>query len=168
MLKKLLIASSLLLSAASLSAAELKIGVVDIQDVLSKAPQIKTMNDAIQAQFKDRYEELSALQKKGAELQEKLARDEMTMTAAQKFEASRQLKALDSDFKLKQAFLQEDIGMANKQEQLKIMKKIQDAVTKVAADGKFDLILKSEAALHVNSSIDISDKVLTIVSNPAG
>ena len=168
MLKKILVASAFIFSMGSLSAAELKIGVVDMQTVFSKAPQVKAINEKVQKQFKERYEALGALQKKGNELQENAKRDELTMTMVQKLELNRQLKALDSEFNLKQTFLQEDVQIANKQEQAKIYRKIQQAISKVAADEKFDLILKGDTAEYVNPSIDISDKVLAIISNPAG
>lgn len=166
MLKKLLISTALVFSMTAVSAADMKIGVVNIQEVLSKAPQVKTLNDKVQQQFKERYDALGALQKKGSDLQEKAQRDEMTLTNAQKMDIKRQLQELDSDFKLKQTFLQEDINFANKQEQGKVMRLIQQAVTKVAADEKFDLILNSEAAVHASSAIDISDKIIAIISKP--
>lgn len=168
MLKKILIASMLILSMGSASAAEMKIGVIDMQYVLSKAPQVKTLNEKVQDMFKDRYESLTALRKKGVELQEKMKRDEMTLTNAEKRKISRDLAVLDNDFKTKQAFLQEDIKIANNQEQYKLLQIIRKAIAKVVADEKFDLIIKGEVAEHVNPAYNISDKVIAIISNPAG
>jgi len=168
MFKKFLVATALIFTTGSLAAAEMKIGVVDIQAIISKAPQIKTINEKIQAQFKDRQEALRAMDKKGQSLKEKLKRDEMTLTMAQKLDIQRELQALDSEFELKKKFLLEDINIANKQEQGKIMRKIQQAISKVAADDKFDLIINAEASVYANPAINISDKVITIISNPAG
>ena len=168
MFKKFLVVTALIFTTGSLAAAEIKIGVVDIQAVISKAPQIKSINEKIQAQFKDRQEALRAMDKKGQSLKEKLKRDEMTLTMAQKLEIQRELQELDSKFELKKKFLLEDINIANKQEQGKIMRKIQQAISKVAADDKFDLIINAEASVYANPAINISDKVITIISNPAG
>lgn len=168
MLKKIFVAAALMFTMGSLSAADIKIGVIDMQFVLSKAPQVKTINENVQKQFKERYDALAAMQKKGTDLQEKVKRDAMTLTNVQKLEINRELQELDSDFKMKQTFLQEDINIANKQEQVKVMRKIQQAIAKVAADENFDLILKTDAAVHASSAINISDKVITIISNPAG
>ena len=168
MLKKILISTALIFSIGSVSAADLNIGIVDVQKILSKAPQVKTINEKIQKQFKEQSDALGALQKKGADLQEKAKRDAMTLTTAQKIEIQRQLQSLDTDFKMKQKFLQEDVQNANKQEQAKIMRIIQQAITKVAIDGNYDLILKVEAAAYASTAINISDKVISIISNPAG
>jgi len=168
MLKKILLASALVFSMGSLSAAELKIGIVDVQKIFNKAPQVKTINEKIQKQFKEQTDAISALQKKGGELQEKGQRDAMTLTTAQKIKLQRDLQALDSEFKMKQKYLQEDVQNAKKQEQAKIMRIIQQAITKVAADGKYDLILQIEASAYASSAINISDKVIAIISNPAG
>ncbi|MCW9017505.1 MAG: OmpH family outer membrane protein, partial [Kangiellaceae bacterium] len=87
---------------------------------------------------------------------------------AQKVEITRQLQSLDSEFKLKKAFLDEDLSIAQKQELQKIQIKVIQAVKKVAADEKFDLILRAEAALHATDAANITDKVIAIISNPAG
>ena len=168
MLKKILIASTLVFSMGSVSAAELSIGVVDVQKVLSKTPQVKTISEKVQNMFKEQYDVLSAMQKKGAEIKETAKRDEMTLTNAQKVKIQRELQALDTEFQLKQKNLQEDIQNANKQEQAKIMRMIQQAITKVAADEKYDLVLRIEASAYSSAAIDISDKVIAIISNPAG
>jgi len=168
MLKKLLISSVFILSIGSLSAAELKIGIIDMQTILSKASQVQAMNEKVQKQFKERYDALAALQKKGIDLQKKAKRDEMTLTTTQRLELKRQLQALDGEFKMKQTFLQEDISIVSKQEQVKVMRKIQQAIEKIAVDDKFDFILKAEALVYASPTINISDKVIAIINNPAG
>ena len=168
MLRKLLVATAMILGSLSVTAADLKIGVVDMQAVLAKSPQRKTINEKIQKQFKEKQDALIALQKKGKELQDKMKRDEMTMTVAQKIDSTRQLQALDSEFKLKKTFLDEDLSIAQKQELQKIQVKVIQAIKKVAADEKFDLILRAEAAVHATDAANITDKVIAIISNPAG
>lgn len=168
MFKKIFLITALMISMGSASAADLKVGIVNVQKILSKSPQVKTINEKIQKQFKARYEELETMRKKGAKLQEKMQRDGMTLTMAQKLEISREVQTLDGKFKLKQTFLQDDISIASKQEQAKLMRKIQKAIAEVAKKEKVDLVLKSEAIAYLGSSIDLSDKVIAAISNPAG
>ncbi|MCW8998741.1 MAG: OmpH family outer membrane protein, partial [Kangiellaceae bacterium] len=61
MLKRLLIATAMILGSASVTAADLKIGVVDMQAVLAKSPQRQTINEKIQKQFKEKQDALIAL-----------------------------------------------------------------------------------------------------------
>lgn len=168
MLRKLLVATAMIIGSVSVNAADLKIGVVDMQAVLAKSPQIQTLNEKLQAKFKSRQEELIGLQKKGNELKEKAGRDAMTLTDSQKRDMGRQLQSLDSEFKYKQKYLEEDYSLERKQEMQKIQVKVIQAIKKVAADDKFDLILRAEAAVHASNAANITDKVIAIVSNPAG
>ncbi|TQV86636.1 OmpH family outer membrane protein [Aliikangiella coralliicola] len=168
MFKKFLIAATLILTAGSLSAADLKIGVVDIQAVLQQAPQLKTVGESIQKKFKEQQDELAALRKKGTDLQEKAKRDAMTMTNPEKLKIQRELQSLDAEFELKQKFLEEDVSFTSKQERAKIMQRIMQAVKKVSEEEKFDLVVRSDVALHASSAINITNKVIALVSNPAG
>jgi len=168
MLKKSIITFALMFLAVSVQAADFKIGVVDTKAVLSKAPQLKAANDRIKQQFQERQNELVDLQKQGEELKNKAKREQMTMTNVQRLDIDRQLQALDSQFSLKQKFFQEDIKIATSQEQQKVAKKINEAIQKIAAAEKFDLIIAREVAIHAVPAIDITDKVIAMISNPAG
>ena len=167
MFKKFTIALAILFSATAVFSADTKIGVVDVQMILSKAPQVKAIGERVQAQYKDRIDALAALQKKGVNLQDKLKRDGMTLTKQQKREMQRELQTIDNSLKMKQNFLQQDIKVTNAEEQAKFYKRVQQAIDKIAKDEKFDMILNKEAVPFVNAKLDISNKVLKIISNPA-
>ena len=169
MLRKTIVAMGLLLgSIVSVQAADLKIGVVDTKLVLSKAPQMKAVSDRIQAKFKERQNALVAMQKKGEELRAKAQRDQSILTRAQAMEIGRQLQTLDSEFTIKQKFLQEDIKIESGIEQQKVAKKVKDAINKIAKDEKFDLIMASDVVIHAVPALDITDRIIAIISNPAG
>jgi len=169
MLKKSIVTLFLMCASfVSVQAADLKIGIVDTKAVLSKAPQLKAANDRIKSQFQERQNELVELQKKGEALKDKAQRDAMTLTMVQKLEMNRQLQALDSEFTLKQKFLQEDLKIATSQEQAKVAQKINEAIREIVESDKFDLILTREVVVHSTQALDITDKVIAIISNPAG
>jgi len=168
MFKKILVAAVFVIANSAVSAADIKVGVVDMSAVEKSSPQIKTISDKLKQRFKDKQDELVAINKKMQDMAEKAQKEEMTMTFAQKLKVSRDLKALEADLKMKKAFLDEDVSFAQKQEVQNIRVKIQQAVQKVAADGKFDLILHKQGTLYAGPSVDITDKVIAIVSNPAG
>lgn len=168
MFKKVLVAAAFVLANTAVTAAEIKVGVVDMSAVEQKAPQLKTIGEKLKQRFKERNDELVSKQKEAQGIAEKAKKEEMTMTFAQKLKVSRDLKALEAEIKMKNAFLQEDAEFAQKQELQKIRIKIQQAVQKVAADGKFDLILHKQSTLYSGPAVDITEKVVAIISNPAG
>ncbi|WP_444994617.1 OmpH family outer membrane protein [Aliikangiella sp. IMCC44359] len=168
MLKKSIAVVTLLLAFIGTASAVDKIGVVDMQAVVAETPQFKAINDKIQKKFKERTDALKAMQKKGEDLQAKGKRDAMTLTNVQKLELQRELQALDVDFNLKKKFLEEDIKLTNNQERAKVMNSINIAIQKVAKKNKLDLVLMKNVTVHVSNKIDITDKVIKILSNPAG
>ncbi len=167
MLKKLVVAA-LVLASSVVTAADIKIGVVDIAMVESKAPQVKTIGEKLKARFKEQQDALVGLRDEYQKIADKAKKEEMTMTFSQKLDASRKLKALEEQLKMKKTFLDEDVSYAQKQEIQNIRVKIQQAVQKVAADGKFDLILLKQSTMYAGPSVDITEQVVAIISNPAG
>ena len=157
-----------MLVVGSAHAADFRIGVVDTKAVLSKAPQLKAATERITRQFQERQNELVELQKRGEELKARAQREQMTMTGAQRLEVDRQQQALDAEFSLKQKFFLEDLKIANSQEQQKVKIKVTEVVKKIAASEKFDLIIPREVAIHSVAAIDITEKVIAMISDPAG
>jgi outer membrane protein len=167
MFKRIFVITALLLS-SNILAAELKIGLVDLGFVLAKAPQYEAAKEKINKQFKDRIEEVNKLGEQMKKIEETIKRDAMTLTEEQKISYQRQWNEIGADYKLKAKAIQEDIQRAENEERNKILARIKQAIDKVAKDEKFDLILRREAAVFAGQGVDISDKVLSIVSNPAG
>jgi len=83
---KSLIAGALLTSAIASSAvfAEQKIGAVNVQGIFQAMPQAASIQASIAAEFKDKTEEVSRLEKDIKYYLEKNQRDAATMSAKQK------------------------------------------------------------------------------------
>ena len=169
MFKRIIFIAVMLLSSVSGAfAADLKIGIFDERLVLSKVPQVELIEAKLQAQFKGRTDEVKTLTGKGREMQEKGQRDAITMTFEQKVKLERELGELGFSLKSKTKYFKEDYQRANQAELTKIRVKIRQIVNKIAVDENYDIILRSDAALYRKDAIDISNKVITIISNPAG
>ena len=169
MFKKIVfILVSLGFSIASVNATDLKIGTVDLQKIFAGAPQRTIIVDKIKKQFEDKSNALKALgesiEKKRADAQ----RDAITMTDEQKIAAQRELQEMATKAQTMQKNLQEDFQRAQQVEGQKLQEKIGQTIQKIAKEEKFDLILRSETIAFQTGSLDISNKVITILSNPAG
>ncbi len=169
MFKKIMISLVLLFTfATSTFAAELKIGIINTRLVVSKIPQTELVDSKVQAQLKDRIDEVKKLVNEFKKKEEGYKRDAMTMTESQGIEANRVLEKMVTEIKSKQKNLKEDAQRARQAEMNKIFQKIQATLNKLAADEKYDVILNSDAVVFRNKAIDISDKVISILSDPAG
>ena len=169
MFKKLVFTAAVLMLIASKSfAAGMKIAVFDERLVLTKVPQFELIEAKIQKKFADRITEIKKLKEKGVAMQEKGKRDSMTMTEADGIKLNRELSEISLQLKSKDQNLKEDFQREQQSEIKKIRVKIQNAVNKIAKDGKYDMIVRTDAVAFRKDSADISKKVIKVLSNPAG
>ena len=169
MFKRVILTAVIVLSfVSSAFAADFKIGIFDERLVLSKAPQLELIDAKLQKQFADRLDEIKALQETGKAKQEQGQRDAVTMTEAQGITLDRELKEITANLQTKQKNLQEDFQRAKQTEVTKIRVKIQQIVSKIASGENYDVVLRIESVVFRKEAVDISNKVITVLSNPAG
>ena len=159
---KSLIAGALLSTAMVSSAvlAEQKIGVVNVQGVFQSMPQAASIQATIAAEFKDKTEEVSRLEKDIKYYMEKNQRDAATMSAKEKTELEGKIIALRDEYTGKAQPLQQEIQKRLQEEQNKLLGLIKLGIDAVAAKEKYDVILNSNAVAFINPENEISKSVL--------
>jgi outer membrane protein len=159
---KSLIAGALLTTAMASSAvfAEQKIGAVNVQGIFQAMPQAASIQESISAEFKDKTEEVSRLEKDIKYYLEKNQRDTATMSAKQKTELEGQIIALREEYTAKAQPLQQEIQARLKEEQNKLLGLIKQGIDSVAAKEKYDVILNASSVAFINPDNDISKLVL--------
>ncbi|MGB0496267.1 MAG: OmpH family outer membrane protein [Kangiellaceae bacterium] len=169
MLKKIIfVLVSIGLSVSGINAAELKIGIVDFQKVFAGAPQRTIIVDKIKKQFEDKSNELKVLGEQIEKKQADAQKNAVTMTQEQKITTQRELQEMATKAQTMQKNLQEDFQRAQQAEGQKLQVKINQTIDKIAKAEKFDLILRSETVAFQTGTLDITNKVITVLSNPAG
>ncbi|MFT6733613.1 MAG: outer membrane protein [Polaribacter sp.] len=169
MFKKIIfVLVSISLSIASVGAAELKIGTVDLQKIFAGAPQRTIIVDKIKKQLEDKSNALKTLAELIEKTQVDAKRDAPTMTDEQKISVQRELQEMSTKAQSMQKNLQEDFQRAQQVEGQKLQEKINQTIQKIAKAEKFDLVLRSETIAFQTGSLDITNKVITVLSNPAG
>lgn len=165
-LAKSLVATAMLGSAmvSGAAMAEQKIGVIDVQSVFMQMPQAATLADDINAEFKDRIEEVTRLQKDGEYYLEKLQRDAATMSEQEKKDLEKQIIDVREQLGAKAQPLQRDMQKRQNEERNKLLALIKQAVDKVAADENYDLILNAGAVSFTKDEHNLSEDVLKIVN----
>lgn len=159
---KSLIAGAILTSAMASSAvfAEQKIGAVNVQGIFQAMPQAASIQASIAAEFKDKTEEVSRLEKDIKYYLEKNQRDAATMSAKQKTELEGQIISLREEYTAKAQPLQQEIQKRLQEEQNKLLGLIKQGIDTVAAKEKYDVILNSNAVAFITPDNDISKLVL--------
>jgi outer membrane protein len=152
--------------AAQLAAADAKIGVVDVQEVLSKAPQAEAMAEKLKKEFQDRTDGLKKQESEIKAQAEKAQKDAPTMTEAQRIEAGRNIEKLKSDFQFKVKAYQDDIQRRRAEEMRLLEGKIGQAVNAIAAKEGLQLVLRREVVPYVQPDLDITAKVVQALGAP--
>jgi outer membrane protein len=163
---KSLIAGALLTTAVASSAvnAEQKIGVVNVQGVFQAMPQAAVIQESIAAEFKDKTEEVSRLEKDIKYYLEKNQRDAATMSAKEKTELEGKIIALREEYTGKAQPLQQEIQKRLQEEQNKLLALIKQGIDAVASKEKYHMILNANSVAFINPDLDVSKLVLDQVA----
>lgn len=156
--KNLFFAAIMMLS-MSLSAAELKVGYVQVDKILQEAPQTAESSKKMEREFGPRSQELDKMQKQIRDIEAALDKDGVTMSESDKRTKERDVSNLKIEFQRKQRELREDINIRKNEELGALQDRINKAVQTVSEAEGYDLVVYSGVA-YASKKIDITDKVL--------
>ena len=144
------------------SAQETKIGVVNLQAIVERAPQTKAVMEALREEFAPRERQIVAKQKEIEDLQAKVQKDLAVMGETERRNAEKNLRDLGREFERMRTEYQEDSNLRQNEEfgvlQRNVLKDVQDYAQ---AQG-FDLII-GDGVLYVSSAVNITEAVLNAV-----
>jgi outer membrane protein len=155
--------SSVLLTTA-VQAAEQKLGVVDVQGIVRSLPQFAEIAQVVTGEFKDQIQEVNTQSEEYNFLIQKLQRESATMSDADKTKLEEQIIALQKTLQEKTGPLQKDMQTREQEEQRKLLGLVMQAVEKIAAEGKYDVVLNRSTTPFVKPEFDISQQVLEQVT----
>ena len=143
----------------SAQAQEIKIGVVNIQQLMEQAPQARVAMDALDEEFKPRQREIIATQTEFQELSEKVQRDLAVMGETERRNAEKELRDLQREATRLQNEFREDLNLRRNEElgnlQRSLLKEVQD----FAQAAGYDLVV-GDGVLFASTSVNITENVL--------
>jgi len=143
--------------------AELKIGFVDTVKLIESAPQAKSAQSEIEAEFAPREKELVAMQREIGALEEKLARDGAVMSDSERSKQERKITSKRREMKRSQDEFRDDLNIRKNEVLAKLQKDMYTAVVELAKEQSFDLIL-SQGVVYSSKEVDITDSILNKLS----
>lgn len=143
----------------SASAAELKIGYVQVDKILQEAPQTAESGKKLEKEFSPRTQELERMQKQIRDLESALDKNSLTLSETERRNKERDISNLKIEFQRKQRELREDVNLRKNEELGSLQDRINKAVTAVAEAEGYDLVIYSGVAF-ASKKVDITDKVL--------
>jgi len=156
----ILVLLSLTFFVATPAWADNKIGVINMQDLLQKLPQMKKIGDDLKTQFGGKQKQLVDAQENFKKEADKFRRDSAVMSDKDKQAAEDKLFKQQQDLQTMQMDLQRDYMAAQNKQVDTLMTTIKNVVEKVAAQGKFDLVLINASVAYARKDMDITAPVL--------
>jgi outer membrane protein len=149
------------------ASAEMKIGYVDFQKLMTEAPQVKSAMQALQNEFGPRQRELVAMQNDLKARDEKLAKEGAIMAEADRAKAEKQLRDQQREFSRKGGEFQDDLSTRKNEELGKVQRYLLEEIRTYSGAQGFDLVL-GEGVFYNKPQLDITAQVLELLkSKPA-
>ena len=161
-LKKLSIitlALSALLMSFGASSQNLKIGVVNVAQLLERSPQAQSAMDALREEFAPRQREILAKQKQAQEIEERLERDQAVMGESERRGAQRDLRDMQRDLARGQQEYLEDLNARRNEELQGLQRSLLQEVQAYAQSENYDLVV-GDGVLFASAAVNITDEVL--------
>lgn len=149
---------------ASAFADTAKIGVVDLQKIMQTSSQMKEIQDKLEKEFKPRRDKLVAMEANLKEDMEKFKRDAAVLSATQKKDLEKKIISTQQQFERDGQQYQQELSTANNEAMEGLYSKVRSAISKVAKDDKYDLIIQKDAAPFSTDALDVTDKVVKAIN----
>lgn len=146
------------------TAGSLKIGVVDMQQILQKSTQIKTINDQLARQFKPRQDKIIAQQKTLQDEINKLNKDGSVMNPTDRNKLQDKVIKERADLQGVAVAFQRDVTAAQQQAMQGFMTKFTSVVANVAKSGNYDLIMQRAGVPYMKDNLDVTNQVLAEIN----
>lgn len=148
------------LVATNVSAASMKIGVVDFQRIVAESPQADSIKTSMLERFGPQREELQAMEKEVIKIQENYKRNELVMTEDKLKEMEKEFNQKVMAMKQKEAALTQEMKTAQNQELAVLQQQILGVIEDIAKNEKYSLVLNDISVPYADEKLDITDKVL--------
>jgi len=149
------------------ASAEIKIGYVDFQKLMTEAPQVKSTMQALQNEFGPRQRELVAMQNDLKARDEKLSKEGAIMAEADRAKAEKSLRDQQREFSRKGGEFQDDLSTRKNEELGKVQRYLLEEIRTYSGAQGFDLVL-GEGVFYSKPQLDITAQVLEVLkSKPA-
>ena len=148
-----------LLMETAVAADAPSIAFVNTPQVLEQAPQAEAVRQTLKNEFSARDTALAAEQQKVKQLEERLNRDGLTMSAEQQRQLERDILSQTRELKRSRDEFAEDFNIRRNEELAKMQQEIARSIVALAKEMGYDLILES-GVIYASERVDITGKVI--------
>jgi outer membrane protein len=162
-IRKILLASIMVLAPWAAYSQELKIGVVNMDLVLRDTVAAKAAQTKLEAEFKPREKELNRAEAGVKAASDRFDKDAPTLGESERVRRQRDLLDQDRELQRKRREFQEDFNQRKNEELTSILNRTGRVIKQIFEQEKFDLILQDQ--LFASSRLDITSKVIKVLDS---
>lgn len=146
-----------MLVAAPATAQQLRIGYVDMKQVLDNAPQVLAGREKLDLEFRPRNETIEFQERQVQTMEDRLALGDLTEDA--RLRLDRELREMRRNVNRQKEDLRDELSFRRTEEVQKLEDQINLAVQEIARDNGYDLILSSPV-IYADPTLDITQLIL--------
>ncbi|HET7688077.1 MAG TPA: OmpH family outer membrane protein [Candidatus Macondimonas sp.] len=148
-----------LLCGAGLAQAEIKIGVIDLQQLLREAPQARALRESLEADLEQRKRTLAREETNFTQKQEGFDREAQSLAPERREQLERELLAAQRELIRKRRQFEEELQARRMEGLREIDRSVTRVIHDLAEREGYDLIL-SEGVLYASQRMDITAQVI--------
>ena len=139
------------------TAQQLRIGYVDMKQVLDNAPQVLAGREKLDLEFRPRNETIEFQDRQAQAMDDRLQIGDLTEDA--RIRLDRELREMRRNVNRQKEDLRDELSFRRTEEVQKLEDQINQAVHEIARDNGYDLILSSPV-VYADPSLDITQLIL--------
>lgn len=143
--------------ACQVSAQQLRVGYVDMKQVLDNAPQVLAGREKLDLEFRPRNETIEFQERQVQDMDSRLQMGDLSEDA--RIRLDRELREMRRNVNRQKEDLRDELSFRRTEEIQKLEDQINQAVQKIARDNGYDLILSSPV-IYADPSLDITQMIL--------
>lgn len=138
-------------------AQQLRVGYVDMKQVLDNAPQVLAGREKLDLEFRPRNETIEFQERQAQAMDDRLQMGDLTEDA--RIRLDRELREMQRSVARQKEDLRDELSFRRTEEVQKLEEQINQAVEEIARNNGYDLILSSPV-VYADPSLDITQLIL--------
>ena len=138
-------------------AQQLRVGYVDMKQVLDNAPQVLAGREKLDLEFRPRNETIEFQERQAQVMDDRLQMGDLTEDA--RIRLDRELREMQRSVARQKEDLRDELSFRRTEEVQKLEEQINQAVEEIAHNNGYDLILSSPV-VYADPSLDITQLIL--------
>lgn len=157
--RRIAAAAALAFAMVGASAADTKIGAVNVERILRDSNTAKAVSTKLEQDFSKRERDLRTSADQLRQAAERFDREAPTLPEAQRNTRQRQLVDQERDLQRRQRDFQEELNLRRNEALQQVIEKLNRVIRTIAEAEKYDLIVNE--AYYVNPRVDITERVMS-------